>query len=93
MAVTTDYFSFKDFIYLFLERGEGKERGREVSVCGCLSRAPYWGPGLQPRHVPLLGIEPVTLWFAAHTQSTELHQPGLILIIYFNNTFYLTQHI
>ena len=23
---------------------------------GCLSRAPYWGPGLQPRHV--LGIEP-----------------------------------
>ena len=25
------------------------------------------------------GIEPVTLWFTAHTQSTELHQPGLLL--------------
>ena len=24
---------------------------------------PNWGPGLQPRHRPWLGIEPVTLWF------------------------------
>ena len=32
-------------------------------MCGCLSRTPYWGPGLQPRHVPWLGIELVTLWF------------------------------
>ena len=29
-----------------------------------LLRAPNWGPGLQPRHVPWLGIKPVTLWFA-----------------------------
>ena len=42
------YF-FKDFIYLFLERGDGKEKG--PSMCGCLSHTPYWGPGLQPRHV------------------------------------------
>ena len=41
--------SFKDFIYLFLERGEGE---RETSMCGCLSRGPYGGPGVQPRHVP-----------------------------------------
>ena len=40
---------------------------------------PYWGPGLQPRHVPWLGIELATLWFIAHAQSTELHQPGLII--------------
>ena len=33
-------------------------------MCGCLSRAPYWGPGLQPRHVPWLGIDLATLWFA-----------------------------
>ena len=26
--------------------------------------APYWEPDLQPRHVPWLGIEPVTLRFA-----------------------------
>ena len=33
-------------------------------MCGCLSHTPYWGPGLQPKHVSWLGIEPVTLWFA-----------------------------
>ena len=33
-------------------------------MCGCLSHAPHReGPGLQPRHVPWLGIEPMTLWF------------------------------
>ena len=37
-------------------------------MSGCLSRAPFWGPDLQPRHVPWLGIEPATLWFAGpHT--------------------------
>ena len=55
---------FFNFIYLFLERGEGgRKRGRETSMCGCLLSTPNWGPGLQPRHVPWLGIEPVTLWF------------------------------
>ena len=34
--------------YLFLERGEGKERNIDV----CLSHAPYWGLSPQPRHVP-----------------------------------------
>ena len=52
------YF-LRDFIYLFLERGEGREKGRETLICerdiGCLSHAPNWGPGLQPRHVPWLG--------------------------------------
>ena len=52
------------FIYLYLERGKGgRKRGREISMCGCLWCVPYWGPGPQPRHVPWLGIEPVTLWF------------------------------
>ena len=48
------------FIYLFLERGrEGGGRKREKSMCGCLSSAPYWGPGPQPRPVPWLGIDPL----------------------------------
>ena len=44
----------KDFIYLFLEREEGKEkeRERETSMWGCLSHAPHWRPGPQPGHVP-----------------------------------------
>ena len=46
-------------------------------MCGCLSCDPNRGPGLQPRHVPCLGIKLATLWFAAHAQSTEPHQPGL----------------
>ena len=69
------YF-LKDSVYLLLERKGRRKRGRKVSVCGCLSFAPYWGPAPQPRHVPGLGIEQATLWFAARAQSTELHQPG-----------------
>ena len=38
--------------YLFLNRGEGRERGRETSMCGSVSRAPYREPGPQPRPVP-----------------------------------------
>ena len=41
----------------------GRRRGREKSMCGCLSCAPHWGPGLQPRHVLWLGIKLVTFWF------------------------------
>ena len=37
------------FIYFREGKGEGK-KGRETSLCGCLSRAPHWGPR-QPRHV------------------------------------------
>ena len=43
------------YIYLFIFQREGKggrKRGRETSMCGCFSYVPYWGPGLQPRHVP-----------------------------------------
>ena len=49
-------------IYLFIFR-QREKRGTETSMCGCLSHAPYWGPGQQPRLVPWPGIEPATLWF------------------------------
>ena len=42
----------KDFIYLFLETGREGERGKETSMCDCLSHTPQWEPGLKPRHVP-----------------------------------------
>ena len=44
-------FFFKGFIYLFLDRGEGREKEeRNINVWLPLVR-PYWGPGPQPRHV------------------------------------------
>ena len=64
---------FLNRFYLFiLNRGEGKKRGRETSMCGCFcfSHAPpptplgTW-PGPQPRHVPWLGIKSATLWFTS----------------------------
>ena len=55
-------------LYLFIFR-EGKG-GRNTSRCSCLSYTPNWGPGLKPRHVSLLGIEPVTFqftgWWSVH---------------------------
>ena len=52
------------FIY-FIERGREGERGRETSTCGCLSCGLHSGPGLSPRHMPWLGIEPATLWLSS----------------------------
>ena len=61
---------FKIFIYLFIirERGREGEREGEKHQCMVASQVPHhpahWRPGPQPRHVPCLGIEPATLWFA-----------------------------
>ena len=44
-------------------------------MCGCLWHAPYWGPGLQPRHVPWLGIQPATHWFV-YPHSMHWATPG-----------------
>ena len=92
MYILTDfcYFVFlkarflkKDFIYLFLGREEGrKKRGRETSMCGCLSPAPHWGPGPQPRPVPWLGIEPVTLWFPAPVNPLSHTSQGWFLLFF-----------
>ena len=64
------FFFFSFFFFFFfkilfiLTEGKGRrKRGRETSVCGCLSSTPYRGPGLQPRHMPWLGMEPANLWF------------------------------
>ena len=58
------------FIYLFPERGEG----RETSMCSwCLS---YWGPDLQPRPVPWLGIDPATLWFGGRHSGRHWATPA-----------------
>ena len=59
LAVVIFFFTFfKDFIYLFLERGEGREKERERNINVWLPFAcPNWGAGQQPRHVPQLKIK------------------------------------
>ena len=38
-SIVVCLFVFKDFIYLFVERGEGREKEKETSMCSCLLRA------------------------------------------------------
>ena len=76
-------FLFKDFIYLFLERGEGKEKERERNINVWL-----------PLTHPLLGTWPAhpgrcpdwelnwrPFGSQACSESTELHDPGLIFFL------------
>ena len=49
------------YLFIFREGKGGRKRRRETSMSGCLSSAPYWVPGPQPRHVPWLGIQLATL--------------------------------
>ena len=77
-------------MYVFLDTGEGREKGRETSMCGCLLSAPYWGPGPQPRHAPWLGIKPVTLWFTGWCsmhRATPVRVPGAFLLRCYLFTF------
>ena len=55
---------FLKLLFIFREEKGGRERERNINVV-VASCTPLTGePGLQPRHVPQLGIEPATLWFA-----------------------------
>ena len=61
-------WSFKKILFIyFLERREGREKKKERNIYVqeiYQLVAPNWGPGTYPRHVPWLGIEPATFWFA-----------------------------
>ena len=61
MCFSLSLLIFLKRFYLFIFRKRG--RGRESSMCGCVSHTPNQGPSQQPRPVPWLGIEPATLWF------------------------------
>ena len=80
-------FIFKDFIYLLLERGEGREEEKEKninvweihpSVASCTP--PNSRPGPQPRHVPWPGIEQVSFQFAGWHSIHWATQPGLFCL-------------
>ena len=77
--IRSSFFLFKDYlcIYLFLERGEGKEKEEQKYQCVVASRIPPTGdlahnPGMNPdwesNQLPC-GLQ-------AGAQSTEPHQTG-----------------
>ena len=84
------YFSWsffkKDFIHLFLERRRNGERGEKYQMCGCLLHAPNQGPDLQPRHVPWLRVQLVTLWFTGW-HSTHWATLARAKCLYFSYTW------
>ena len=88
------FFFLKDFIYLFLDRGEGRETERERNInvwlplmcsalgtTGDLARNPGMCPNWELNQQPSDS--------QAGTQSTEPHQPRLLLYIFFYLFIYL----
>ena len=65
------------FKILFREGKRRKKRGRETSMCGCLSRAPPTGGlTLNPGMYADWESNQWSFGLQAGTQSTEPHQPG-----------------
>ena len=82
-------FLKKNFIYLFSEKEEGreKERARNIDVrretsIGCLLHAPYWGPSPNPGMCPDWESNQRPLGSQASAQSTEPHQPGQAIFFF-----------
>ena len=83
---------FKRF-YLFLERGEGREKGKEGNIfvrgkqISCLFNR---RPGPQPGHVPWPGIKPATFRFAGQCLThwaTSVRAVHTLITLYFNHCF------
>ena len=69
---------FKDFICLFLERGEGKEKERErnISDVAAPHRPPTGDLAHNPGTCPDWESNQQPFGLQDHAQSTELHQLG-----------------
>ena len=81
----TFFSSFKDFIYLFLEKGREGEREGEKHQCVVASRTPptedvAYNPGMCPDRE----LNQRSFGSQVGTQSTEAYQPGL------KHSFYLS---
>ena len=75
---TLHVFFFKDFIYLFLERGREGEREGEKHQCVAASHAPRIGDlAYNPGMCPDWESNQQPFGSQTGTQSTELHQQGL----------------
>ena len=76
VTVKSAFFIFEDFIYLFLERGEG-EKGRETSVCVSSHVPPTGDLACNPGVCPDRESNQWPFGSQASTQSAEPHQPEL----------------
>ena len=66
-AYVRGILKFPISIFFFFKGEEGRENARNRNInARNMDWLPFpnWGPSLQPKHVPLPGIEPVTLGFA-----------------------------
>ena len=76
-------------LFIFREWGREGERQGEKHRCvretptGWLLHDPKWGPGLQPRHVPWPGVEPVTFRFASWCSINSLSPTNQVMCNYF----------
>ena len=73
ISLKTKTFFKRFYLFIFREGTRGRKRGGETLMCGCLSSAPYWGPGPKPRHMPCVEIEPATVWFTDRCLIPEPH--------------------
>ena len=71
---------FRFLNYFYREGKEGRKRGRETSMCGCLSCTPTGDPACNPGMCPDWESNWQPFGLQAHAQSTELHKPGLFLL-------------
>ena len=95
-SLTSDIFSYASFvsffkIYLLIFRERRREGEREREKHQCLSRIPCGGFGLQPRHVPWLGIELGTLWFSGWCSVHRATPAGAHLFPFIHHVPYI-QH-
>ena len=70
------FFFFKDFIYLFLEKGEGREKEMERNINPLTLTRPQQGTWPATQALSWLGIDWQTFGSQASTQSTQPHLPG-----------------
>ena len=79
------FFSLRFYLFIFLEK-ERRRRERKTLI-GCLSQAPKWGPGPQPRHVPWPRIKLPTFQFTGwHSKSTPTRAEIGFLKAEYSNT-------
>ena len=70
-------FFFKDFIYLFLERGKGGRKGENHQCVVAFCMPPTGDLARNPDMCPAWKLNQWPFGSQASAQSTEPHQPGL----------------